>query len=97
LGVIWRSADGANTWQRLGTLPLASHASLLTSHPLDASLIFAATADGIEKSEDGGETWTVVTENALQAEYPFRLAINPQTPDTFYLVSWIRQRVRLGQ
>jgi photosystem II stability/assembly factor-like uncharacterized protein len=37
LGVIWRSADGANTWQRLGTLPLASHASLLTSHPLDAS------------------------------------------------------------
>jgi len=96
LGVIWKSIDGADTWQRLGTLPLASHARFLTPHPVDPSLLFAATADRVAKSEDGGETWTAVTETPLLAEDPFRLLINPQEPDTLYLVNWTRQPLRLG-
>ncbi len=96
LGVIWKSTDGAETWQRLGTLPTGSDPRFLTPHPVDASLIFASTRDGIAKSEDGGATWTAVTEYSLLAERPFRLLIDPQEPDTFYLVDWRRQRVRLG-
>jgi hypothetical protein len=95
-GVIWRSIDGVETWQRLGTLPLASHAMSLTPHPVDPSLLFATTADGIAKSEDGGETWTAVTEYPLLAESPFRLIIDPQAPDTFYLANWTRQQLRLS-
>ena len=96
LGVIWKSIDGAETWQRLGTLPAASDQRFLTPHPVNPSLIFASTRDGIAKSEDGGETWTAVTEYPLLAESPFRLFIDPQAPDTFYLVNWTRQQLRLG-
>ena len=96
LGVIWKSIDDAETWQRLGTLPAASDPRFLTPHPVNPSLIFASTRDGIAKSEDGGKTWTAVTEYPLLAESPFRLVIDPQSPDTFYLVYWMRQRLRLG-
>ena len=92
LGAIWKSIDGAEKWQRLGTLP----AAFLTPHPVDSSLIFATTRDGIVKSEDGGGTWTAVTVYPLQAENAFRLVIDPQAPDTFYLLTWMRQQVRLG-
>ena len=85
-GVIWKSTDGAETWQHLGTLPLASQARYLTPHPVDPSLLFAATPNGVVKSEDGGETWTVVTEYPLQSASPFRLVIDPRAPDTFYVV-----------
>jgi hypothetical protein len=96
LGVIWKSIDGAETWQRLGTLPEASDQRFLTPHPLNPSLIFASTSDGIAKSEDGGDTWTAVTEYPLRAQSPFCLLIDPQEPDTFYLVNWTRQQLRLA-
>jgi hypothetical protein len=67
----------------------------MTPHPVDASLIFASVGDGIAKSEDGGGTWTAVTEHPLLAESPFGLMIDPRAPETFYLVSWMRQRIRL--
>jgi len=96
LGVIWKSIDGAETWQRLGTFPATSDTRFLTPHPVDPSLIFTGTRDGIAKSEDGGDTWTAVTQSPLTAEYPLRLCIDPQAPDTFYLVNWMRRQVRLG-
>jgi hypothetical protein len=96
LGVLWKSIDGASKWQRLGALPVASDPRLLTPHPVDPSLIFGSTRDGIEKSQDGGVTWNAVTEYPLFAESPFRLVIDPQSPDTFYLVYWMRQLLRLG-
>jgi hypothetical protein len=96
LGVIWKSIDGAETWQRLGTLPEASDQRFLTPDPVNRSLIFASTSDGIAMSEDGGDTWTAVTEYPLRAESPFRLLIDPQEPDTFYLVNWTRQQLRLA-
>ena len=96
LGSLWMSMDGAETWQRSGTLPAATDLSFVTPHPVDASLIFASTRDGIAKSEDGGGTWTAVTEYPLLAESAFRLLIDPLAPDSFYLVSWRRQQLRLG-
>ncbi|HZO55187.1 MAG TPA: hypothetical protein VFB63_20935 [Bryobacteraceae bacterium] len=96
LGAIWKSTGGAATWQRLGSFPAESDQRSLTPHPINPSLIYASTRDGIAKSEDGGETWTVVTEYPLLADPPFRLLIDPQAPDTFYLVNWTRQQPRLG-
>jgi len=96
LGVISKSIDGADTWQRPGTLPAGGDSRFLTPHPVDPSVIFVSTRDGIEKSADSGETWTAVTEYPLLAESPLRLIIDPRTPDTFHLVNLIRQRLRLG-
>jgi hypothetical protein len=96
LGVIWTSIDGADTWQRRGQLPMASEPRFLTPHPVDPSLLFASTLDGIEKSENGDETWTAMTEYPLLAESPLRLLIDPRAPDTIYLVNWRRQSLRLG-
>ena len=95
LGVIWKSIDVADTWQRLGTLPAGSDPSFLPPQGLDPSLFFASTRVGLVKSQNAGETWTVVTEYPLLAEYPFRLLIDPQSRDTFYLVNWLRQRLHL--
>jgi hypothetical protein len=96
LGAIWKSIDGAETWQRLGVFPPTSDTRFLTPHPVDPSLIFTGTRDGIAKSEDGGNTWTAVTQYLLMAEHPLRPFIDPQAPDTFYLMHWMRQQVRLG-
>jgi hypothetical protein len=51
----------------------------------------------LAKSEDGGDTWISVTADPLQAEYPWRLIIDSQAPDTFYLVNWQTQQLRLGR
>jgi photosystem II stability/assembly factor-like uncharacterized protein len=93
-GVIWKSAD-AESWARLGTLPLASYAQYLTPHPTDPHVLFAATVDGVSRSEDGGETWTAVTECPLRGDAPFRLVIDPQAPETFYLMNRTRAPLRL--
>jgi photosystem II stability/assembly factor-like uncharacterized protein len=95
LGVIWKSNDGADSWQRLGTLPLASGATFLTPHPVDSSLLLAATVDGVAKSEDGGGTWASVTEASLMLHDAFLLVISPQSPNDYYLVNWRKQPVHL--
>jgi hypothetical protein len=95
LGVLWRSVDDAETWQPLGALPPGSDARFWAPHPSDPTVLFASTRDGVEKSEDGGKTWTPVTEYPLLAAFPFRLLIDPRAPDTLYLVCWMRQPLRL--
>jgi hypothetical protein len=94
-GVIWRSIDGGESWRRLGTLPLTSDPRFLTPHPSDPSFIFASTPDGIVRSQDGG-TLTLVTEYPLLAESPLRVLIDPQAPNSFYMMNWSRQQLRLG-
>ena len=63
--------------------------------PDGEGIFFASTRDGVEKSEDGGKTWTPVTEYPLLAAFPLRLLIDPRAPATFYLVCWMRQSLRL--
>jgi hypothetical protein len=87
LGAIWRSVDGAATWQRSGAVPEGADARFLTPHPVDAQVLLASTRDGIAKSKDGGVTWSVATEYPLRAESPFQLVIDPLATDTYYLVN----------
>ncbi|HET8550683.1 MAG TPA: hypothetical protein VFL57_21895 [Bryobacteraceae bacterium] len=96
-GGIWKSIDGAATWQRLGNVPQESDERSLTPHPANAALIFISARSGIMRSEDGGGTWASVTESALLGESPFGIVIDPREPDTFYLTSRARQNLRLDQ
>ncbi len=62
VGVL-KSTDDGLTWQSTGLSYTISKKKLigrLLIHPTDNNILFAATTDGIEKSSDGGNTWTNV-------------------------------------
>ncbi len=53
---VWKSGDGAATWQRLSKAP--ARVTALAIHPEKREVIFAGTDRGeLHVSEDGGSTW----------------------------------------
>jgi len=53
---VWKSGDGARTWQRLGNLP--TRVTALAIHPEKRDVIFAGTQAGeLHLSEDSGSNW----------------------------------------
>jgi uncharacterized protein (TIGR03437 family) len=93
LGEVWKSSDGAESWQRSGKLP--DGASLGAAHPTNSSAIFGTTRDGIIRSDNGGEAWTALTEQPFLGEISFRLLIDAGAPDVLYAISSERQQLRL--
>lgn len=71
VGGVLRSDDGGETWRLAGgstgrpdfDIPPAPrvHADVhwVSTHPSSSDLVFAATAEGLYRSVDGGERWTV--------------------------------------
>ena len=52
---VYRSSDGAKTWQKL---PHLKGGQAVAVHPRDANRVFLAVAEGrVEQSTDGGKTW----------------------------------------
>ena len=55
---LYRSEDGAKTWQKVET-PVASHVVSFAHHPENPALLFATTDAGdILKSTDGSAHWS---------------------------------------
>ncbi|MFP8958987.1 F510_1955 family glycosylhydrolase [Streptomyces nanhaiensis] len=54
-GVLHRSTDGGESWEKAGTVP-GGRPQALTA--VDSDHILAATAGGVYESEDGGKTFT---------------------------------------
>ena len=53
---LWKSTDGAATWQRLPKAP--AEVTALASHPEKRDVIFAGTETGeLHVTEDGGSNW----------------------------------------
>jgi len=86
---LWRSTDGAESWQRSGDLPGGVYC--LQVHPTNPSVIFGAD-DGVWKSENGGETWAKLVEYGAR----FDILVDPAAPDTLYGWSFQRQEARLN-
>jgi photosystem II stability/assembly factor-like uncharacterized protein len=71
VGGVLRSDDGGDTWRLAGgstgepifdipPAPLVfADVHSVASHPTARDLVFAATAEGLYRSADGGDTWTV--------------------------------------
>lgn len=88
VGGVLRSDDGGETWQLapgstgepVFTLPPPSlvHADVhaVMTHPSGPDLVFAATAEGLYRSRDGGATWTVVYAGA----YCRAIWVDPDDP-----------------
>jgi photosystem II stability/assembly factor-like uncharacterized protein len=79
---IMRSADGGESWQRIG-INQGMHSDALVrclaNHPTNPAVVFAGTDKGLLKSDDAGRAWQVV-ESPLTQYCVWSMAIHPTDP-----------------
>lgn len=61
----FRSEDEGEQWQQVDGAGLEGEISAFAMHPSDSQLIAAATTAGIYLSEDGGDNFTLLTEDGI--------------------------------
>ena len=61
----FRSEDEGKQWQQVNGAGLEGEISSFAMHPSDSQLIAAATTAGIFLSEDGGDSFTLLTEDEI--------------------------------
>jgi len=101
-GGIFKSTDGGSTWTKLTNgLPADANQAHIAISRSNAQILFASVAFGREvklyKSEDGGASWAVATDDPRPAE---RIgggdlpepAIDPKNPDVIYTTSIVTWR-----
>jgi photosystem II stability/assembly factor-like uncharacterized protein len=76
------STDGGQSWKQTGmnwTLTQSKQIYKLLMHPKNPNIVYAATSNGVWKSDDCGQTWALVmTASAFDIEF------NPSNPDIIY-------------
>lgn len=83
---VMRSADGGNTWERVGPrrgFPYEASVRCLAARPDRAGILFAGTDKGLYRSDDKGAHWRLV-DSALNPFYIWALAIDPTEPDVMF-------------
>jgi photosystem II stability/assembly factor-like uncharacterized protein len=96
-GGIFKSTDGGSRWTKLTNgLPADTNQAHIAISLSNSQILFASVAFGrsvqLYKSEDGGQSWAVATDDARPAE---RIgggdlpepAIDPTNPDVIYMTS----------
>jgi PKD repeat protein len=68
-GTLWRTTDNCVTWTQVGTNLLARHFGAVAYSKSNPLFVYAASAQGILKSIDGGATWAMTSYN-YTAAYP---------------------------
>ncbi len=79
---------GIHEWTPRG--PSVTHVLDLVMDPQQARIVYAATGDGqIQKTTDGGETWSATEDSGLDPQYvhDMALAIDPRDPSIVYAAS----------
>jgi hypothetical protein len=77
-GRIIKSTDNGVTWADVG-VGVTGHVWKIVPHPTTADIVFAATSNGIFRSEDGGATWARV-QNTRKEDIEF----HPTNRDIMY-------------
>ncbi|GCD78417.1 hypothetical protein JCM31826_18990 [Thermaurantimonas aggregans] len=79
---ILKSTDNGQSWQPTGlTFTQAQMVRIfrLIMHPQDTATLLASTSQGLYRTTNGGQTWTLI--NGIQAR---SLVYNPQNPNTVF-------------
>jgi photosystem II stability/assembly factor-like uncharacterized protein len=89
-GALLRSDDDGETWYEFDSYVLPDDATYhdvhrLTIHPRNHDIVYLATGLGLNRSEDGGRTWTALTRRGERIGYPDFFAIDPMDNDVLYL------------
>jgi len=98
---IYKSVDGAQTWQHAGLEDTSTIARILV-HPTSPDIVYVAASGhewtdneerGVYKTTDGGATWKKVLYVDAKTG-AIDLAMDPANPDTLYAATWQRVRRR---
>ncbi len=77
-----KSTNGGDTWTRM-----AWKASALAIDPSSSNTLYATTTTGIQKSTDGGSTWSPAGSGLPSAQTLKTVVIDPKTPSNLYLAA----------
>ncbi|NAS31719.1 glycosyl hydrolase [Flavobacteriaceae bacterium R38] len=98
-GGIYRSKDGGESWEAMSKKGLPggkdhpvgkTGVAISASNPNIVYALFEIESPALYRSEDFGETWTLVTRNHdinERAPYYTRMAIAPDNPDEIYFLN----------
>src|SRR5262249_2471081 len=80
---LFKSTDGAISWNHVNSLPTDSPIRSLAISPQMPGTMYLATSGGLFKSTDGGSNWSSVN-FGMDASSVATLAVDPQDPATLY-------------
>jgi len=80
---ILKSEDGGTTWSKSLDWDLDDFTGVqdLMIHPTNSQIIFAATTEGLYRSQDAGDNWTLVNDIEMAVD----IEINPQDPNLVFV------------
>lgn len=81
---LYKSVDGGANWQPAGTGIVGAAVNSIVINPADSRVVFAGTDHGVFKSNNGGQSWSLVSPQMDVTS----LALDPATPTTIYAGVW---------
>jgi photosystem II stability/assembly factor-like uncharacterized protein len=82
-GVVYKSTNGGAIWRATG-LTKAGFIWALEAHPRLSGILYAGTAIGLFRTQDGGATWTRISQGIPAGEAVFAVAFSPSSAKTVY-------------
>lgn len=81
---VWRSNDGGEHWERSSQgMFLEADIRAIAISPEDSAVLYAGTEGGLYRTQDGGDSWTLI-ESPMDDLEIWALAIDPTDPDTIF-------------
>jgi photosystem II stability/assembly factor-like uncharacterized protein len=83
-GAIYTSTDSAASWTYVSGQPDGVNVVAVT--PDNPQEVYVGTQEGVDKSQDGGQTWQPIDEG-LAGVVPYAIAVARTDPDTVYVAA----------
>lgn len=93
---VWRSSDGAQTFETVATLPGSFSGKGIRVAPSDGDRIYVSgktseNVAAVQRSDDGGQTWTLNELSAADGGEIRLLGVGPADPDHVFVMNDINQ------